>query len=88
MKRFDRILWQINGILLLIATVSGVVLLVFGFLATMLFDSSSERKDADAAMVNVDKNTNQKEQSTIAALYSTSTGKQVREAQLPMQQDN
>jgi hypothetical protein len=61
MKRFDRILWRINGVLLLLAAASGVVLLIFGLVSAMFFDSSNERKDADAAIVNIDKSTRQKE---------------------------
>jgi len=59
MKHFDRILWRINGILLLFAAASGVILLVFGLLSAISFGSSNARKDA--AIVNIDQSTHQKE---------------------------
>lgn len=58
MNRFDHILWRINGVLILIAAISGVSLCGF-VVVQMLPGSSHERKNA--AVVNVDQGTHEKE---------------------------
>ena len=58
MKRFDLILWRINGVLLLFAVAAGIILLIWG-LAQTFFYSANEHKDA--AVVDVNQGTHQKE---------------------------
>jgi hypothetical protein len=58
MKRFDRILWRINGVLLLFAVAAGIILLIWG-LAQTFFYSANEHKDA--AVVDINQGTHQRE---------------------------
>ena len=58
MKRFDFILWRINGVFLLLAICAGIMLMSWGFFQIL---GESSRAQKNAAVVNVDQNTHKKE---------------------------
>lgn len=58
MNRFDRILWRINGVIFLLILLCGSVLVVISLCHSFLWSSNQHK---DAAVVNVNQSTHEKE---------------------------